>query len=299
MRDQNRTELEIARIAGRQHGNATHAQLLRAGVSRSAIHRRIERGLLFREHRGVYRVGHRAPSVESTYMGAVLACGDDALLCRRAAAYLAGLVKGRPPVPEVVAPREVRVDGVVTHRTRRFDPRDATYFRRIPITRVPCILVDLAADLSLDGLARLCHEASVKYGTGPQHVQAVLARRSRVPGIQNLRRVLIGDVHVLLSELERGFFGRLRDERLPLPETNRPAGERYVDCRWPDYKLTVELLGYRFHNSRHAWEQDRQREREARQRHDEFRTYTWADVFEDPSYMLAELRTLPAQPVLT
>jgi hypothetical protein len=56
----------------------------------------------------------------------------------------------------------------------------------------------------------------------------------------------------------------------------------------------VELDSYRFHHSRHAWEQDRRRERDARARGDEFRRYTWADVFEEPAQMLAELRRLLA-----
>jgi very-short-patch-repair endonuclease len=65
-----------------------------------------------------------------------------------------------------------------------------------------------------------------------------------------------------------------------------------VDCRWPEQRLTVELDGYRFHNSRHSWEKDRRREREARARGDEFRRYTYGDVMEDPRFMLAELRVL-------
>ena len=64
-----------------------------------------------------------------------------------------------------------------------------------------------------------------------------------------------------------------------------------MDCRWPEHRLTVELDGYRFHNSRHSWEQDRLREREARARGDEFRRYTYRDVLEDPSLMLRELRS--------
>jgi hypothetical protein len=54
----------------------------------------------------------------------------------------------------------------------------------------------------------------------------------------------------------------------------------------------VELDSYRYHRSRHSWEKDRQREREARTRGDEFRRYTYRDVFEDPQFMLAELRKL-------
>ena len=44
--------------------------------------------------------------------------------------------------------------------------------------------------------------------------------------------------------------------------------------------MTVELDSYRFHNSRHAWEQDRARERAARDRQEDHRRYTWGDVFE-------------------
>ena len=88
------------------------------------------------------------------------------------------------------------------------------------------------------------------------------------------------------------FLARLREAGLALPHTNRPAGGRRVDCRWPGQRLTVELDSYRYHHSRHAWEQDRRREREARARGDEFRRYTWRDVFEDPAPMLAELRAL-------
>jgi hypothetical protein len=100
-------------------------------------------------------------------------------------------------------------------------------------------------------------------------------------------------VRVTLSQLERLFFEALRLARLPLPEMNRVAGGRRVDCRWPG-RLTVELDSYRFHNSRHAWEQDRRREREARAREEEFRRYTWADVAEQPDAMLADLRALLA-----
>lgn len=287
----------MARLAGRQHGLVTRQQLLRAGISAAAVDRRIG-ALLFPVHRGVYRVGHLAPSVEARYLGGVLACGDDALLCGFAAAYLALLIKGAPPPPEVVVPRERRVAGVVTHRRRSLDQRDRQYFRRIPITRIACILVDLAPDLSLDGLARLCHEAGVRYRTTPADVKAVLARREWVPGIANLERVIVGDVRVLLSELERRFLRLVRKHGLPPPETNRPAGGRYVDCRWPARALTVELVSYKFHHSRYAWEQDRLRKREAHARGDRFRDYTWADVAEDSRYMLADLRRLLADRVL-
>ena len=87
MGGQDRTTLVIERFASVQHGNAARSQLLEAGVTPRAIERRVDRGHLWIRYRGVYRVGHRAPSVLSDYMAAVLASGDGALLYGLAAAH--------------------------------------------------------------------------------------------------------------------------------------------------------------------------------------------------------------------
>jgi Transcriptional regulator, AbiEi antitoxin len=55
----------IGQLARRSHGVVTRRQLLAAGVSRREIAHRLATGALLQEHRGVYRVGHRAPSVEA------------------------------------------------------------------------------------------------------------------------------------------------------------------------------------------------------------------------------------------
>ena len=67
-------EAVLARIASRQHGVVTRAQLLGAGVTDDEVRHRLDCGALLREHWGVYRVGHRAPSVEARYVAAVFAC---------------------------------------------------------------------------------------------------------------------------------------------------------------------------------------------------------------------------------
>ncbi len=204
--------------------------------------------------------------------------------------------EGSAPPPEVTAPTERRIKGIRTKRARRSDQADGTTWHGIPVTTVPRTLVDLSSLLSLPDLARACHEAGVKHGTTPRQVEAVLARRPNAPGAKKLRKVMYGDVPVTLSALERRFLERLREAGLPLPTTNKPAGGRRVDCRWPDHRLTVELDSYRYHHSRHAWELDRRREREARARGDEFRRYTHDDVFESPHHMLRELRRLLGRP---
>jgi very-short-patch-repair endonuclease len=286
-------EQKVAWMASRSHGVVTRRELLAVGVTSDEIVHRIRTGSLIAVFRGVYRVGHKAPSLEARYMAAVKAAGEGAVLSGRAAGHLFGLIKGTAPPPEVSAPSERRIKGVKVRR-RRLDPRDTTVWRGIPVTTVPRTLVDLSSLLSLDDLARAFHEASVRYRTTPAQVEA--AMKGRVPGAQKLRRVLHGDTHITLSELERAFLKLLRRHGLPLPATNRPAGGRYVDCRWPEHKLTVELDSYRYHNTRHAWERDRRREREAYARGDQFRRFTYGDVTERPHTVLAELRPLLTPP---
>jgi hypothetical protein len=269
----------------------TRAQLLQAGLTSREIQGRLRSGDLLRVHRGVYRAGHGAPSTEARYMAAVLACGDEALLAGRAAGYLLGIIKGRPPPPEVVTRERRRVPGV---ETRRSHLRDRTIWKGIPVTSVARTLVDLAGELEEDELARACHEAGVRHYTTPSQVKQVLARRPKARGAAKLRAVMSGEVKVTLSKLERRALQLLRDSGLPLPRTNRRAGSHRVDLRWPEHGLTVELDSFTYHNSRYSWERDHSREREARARGDEFRRYIWKDVFEDPAAMLAELRALLA-----
>src|SRR4029453_10065485 len=119
-------EREVARIAYRQHGLVTRAQLLDAAASPRQVERRIGAGALLPVHRGVYRVGHQAPSTEATYMAAVLAAGEGAVLSGLAAAHLHGLVKGAAPRAEVTARKERRIEGVKTRRCRSLNARDMT-----------------------------------------------------------------------------------------------------------------------------------------------------------------------------
>jgi very-short-patch-repair endonuclease len=293
MRTQSRTvEERIGGIASRQRGLITHEQMLAARISPSAIKRRVAKGLLIREHRGVYRVGHAAPNTEATYLAAVLAAGDGAALAGRAAAHLMRLLKGASPAPVVVTRTERHIDGVTTVRVRRLDRRDTWIYQGIRCTTIARTLVDLAETLNEDELARACHEAMVLYRTKPKAVEAALARKAKAPGAAMLRRILRGDTKLSLSKLESAFLSLLKENRLEVPETNKIVGGRYVDCRWPARKLTVELDSYRYHATRHAWEQDRKRERSARARGDDFRRYTWGDVFDDPGALVRELRPL-------
>lgn len=286
----------IARVASGQHGIITRGQLLAVGVGRSGVGRRVAAGTLHPEFRGVYRVGHRAPSALARYAGAVLACGDGAALSGRCATWVLGLLRGEPPPPEVVVMANRRVRGVIVHRVRRLGDDEVRVWQGLPVLTVPRLLVDLAADLPMSQLARVHHEAHVRFNVDPDAVLAVLDARRTAPNAGVLRAVVAGDTPLLLSRLERGFRALLCLHGFPLPRFNRPEGAHVVDCRWPAHRLTVELDSFRFHNTRLVWERDRQRDREAHDRGDRLRRFTWRDVFEDQRHLLRQLdRLLPRQ----
>jgi hypothetical protein len=84
----------VASLAGRAHGVVTRPELLAAGVTQRQIDQGLRQGSLIAVFRGVYRVGHRAPSLEAHYTAAVKASGEGGVLSGLAAAYLVGACQG-------------------------------------------------------------------------------------------------------------------------------------------------------------------------------------------------------------
>src|SRR4051812_6354124 len=208
----------VADLATQAHGIVTRAELRAEDVTGREIDRRITKGLLIPEYPGVYRAGHRARSRESDYMAAIKAGGDGAALFNIAAGHLLGLLKSPSwPPPEVLTRTERKVTGLRTRRARNLDRRDVTEVNGIPVTTAPRTLVDLAAVLDDEELARACHLAHVIYRVGPKHVEAVLARHRNAKGAARLRAIITGDTKTLLSYLEKGFIAVLKAARLPLP----------------------------------------------------------------------------------
>jgi hypothetical protein len=266
----------IACRAAEQHGRITSRQLREAGVDKSCAQRWLADGLLHRVHQGVYAVGHLAPTMLGDYMAASLAGGTGARLSHAPCSHLLKLERrAPPPPPEVTVPTTAhrRRPGIVIHRVREIPPRDLAELHAIPILTVPRTLLDLAPRLTPEQLARACHEAWVHHRTRPHHIDACIARNPGKPGAGKLRAAMLADV--TLSKLERAFLKLLRAHGLPLPRTNIDHLGDKVDCHWPQFDLTIELVSYRYHASRAAFEQD-----VARRRRSNHIAYSYGDVFE-------------------
>ena len=263
------------RVAAAQHGRITREQLLAAGVDRDRIRRWVADGRLHRVHVSVYAIGTPVPSLRGDYMGAVLACGPGAVLSHRAAGQLMRILPGSGARPEVTVPTDAgrRRPGIVVHRVHALHPRDTATFEGIPVTTVPRVLLDNALRLTLAELTRACHEAWIHHRTTPADILACIDRNPRKHGAARVRRALGEDV--TLSVLEDAFLRLLRRHGLPIPRTNIDRAGDKVDCFWPRLGLTIELLSYRFHGSRRAFEAD-----VARRRRSNHIAFTYGDVVE-------------------
>jgi hypothetical protein len=274
----------IARIAGRQHGRVSRDQLIAAGVNGDRIKRWRADGLLHAVHVGVYAVGHTAPALLADLMAAVLAGGVGAVVSHWSAAHALRILSRRPLRPQITVPTTAgrARAGIVLHRVRALHPADTMLLHGVPITTVARVLLDLAPRLAASELSRACHEAWVRYGTTPAQIEACIARNPTKKGATKLRRAVGADV--TLSDLEDGFLALLHRHGLPRPRTNIDHAGDKVDCHWERNGLTVELLSYRFHASRKAFEDD-----VARRRRSNHIAYTWGDVFERGAQTVADL----------
>ena len=138
----------IAALAARQHGVVTLAQLFTAGMSRSAITRRLANGRLHRVHVGVYAVGHPGLSRRGEELAAVFAAGPGSALSHLSSGELHGISRFRAKCIEVVTPTQRAPKGVCVHRCRSLGPRDITSENGIPVTTVHRVLVDLTDTLT-------------------------------------------------------------------------------------------------------------------------------------------------------
>ena len=245
----------LARLAARQHGVVSRAQLIALGFTANEIAYRLQVGRLHLLHRGVYAVGHRPPSALTTAMAAVLAGGDGAALSHRAAGALLRIVPRWPSPVEVTAPRERSHPGITVHRSRL----DETTTRHgIPVTSAARTLLDLADVLDDKALARAVNEAYVLRLTTPHELAALLARSlGRRTARLTPHATLTGATR---SHLEDRFLRFVKRYRLPVPELNQQIAGHKVDAVWRAQKLIAELDSYRFHATRQAFERDRERD---------------------------------------
>ena len=242
----------VARIAARQHGTITTAQLLACGLSKDGILRRLRAGRLHQIHRGVYAVGHSGLTDHGLDMAAVLAVGPGGLLTHAHAVAVWGLRPRPRDDIHVTAPRTRRPrPGLVIHVVRSMPAADMTVRFGIPVTSPARSLVDYA-DIATPTQLRRALEAAERAGL-VDRAELRLPRPGR-------RRVVHAPHRFTRSGLERRVLGLIRGAGLPLPETNQVVLGWEVDCLWREQRAILEIDAHHTHGDPTAFERDRRKQ---------------------------------------
>ena len=255
-------EGRIGRLAERQHGVVSNAQLRAIGLNREAVRHRVGRGYLHPVHHGVFAVGHRAVTLHGRYMAAVLAGGPHAALSHRSAADLwelrigSGRISITVPHPRAALPKTLRV-----HRSRMLLPADVTELHGIRVTTVARTLLDLAGVASTRELARAIDTAERRDLFDLTAVDDLLARARGRRGTSGLRQAVAAwRPRWTRSELEDRFLALVDEASLPEPQHNvllqGEVAQHEVDALWPEPGLVVELDSFAYHRTRRDRERD-------------------------------------------
>ncbi len=286
--------VRLARLAERQSGVLTRAQIEGAGVSGTRLSRWVVDGRLHRLHPGVYALGHRALSVEGRLLSALLRAGPGAALSHATAAWWWQLLPGEPPRIEVSVPRGRRCENPVgVHRPRRLE---RTWHRGLPVTTVPRTLLALAAVAPLDRLRRALAEAEFRRLAHLDDVEAVLGRGH--PGSAALRAALEShrpELARTLSLLEERFLALCEERGIALPDVNVKVRGLMVDALWQDRRVIVELDGHAAHATAAGAERDRSRDLALRVAGYRVLRYTWRQVTGQGELVAADLRRALAE----
>jgi hypothetical protein len=290
---------EVLEQAARQGGYVTRAQLVEAGLSESAIDRRVTSGELVVVSHGTYQL---LPSTEHIDLirGAVLAL-PDAVASHQSAAHLLDLARLPVLVPTVTVASHTthRFRGVVVRRSDDLTRKHLTTVDRVPVTDVPRTLFDLAGLLHFkrfDGIA----EAAIVAGRMElghfEKITGELARRGKRGSRAARDFVAIrSGTDPRSTALERKGRAALIAAGLPLPFAQYPipwsTGRRFDDA-YPDARLAIEWDSRGWHQQRAAMASDRRRDREAALHGWYVIRFTWDDVTQRPAEVGATIASL-------
>jgi very-short-patch-repair endonuclease/predicted transcriptional regulator of viral defense system len=256
-------DVRIARVAGAQHGVITHAQLRDLGIGADGIDHRLRARRLLPLYRSVYVVGHQNRSRETSWIAAVLAGGEEAVLSHRSAGAAWGICVSQGRV-EVTVPRQRRGRPGIVFRRAKLPADERTVHDGIPITTVPRTILDLAATHDERQVERAINEAEIRRLWDELSLHDLLHRYPRRPGTKTVRAALqkrSEGATLTRSDLEDLFITFADKVGLRRPETNVLIEGILVDCVWRRERVIIELDGWETHKTRAAFERDREKSR--------------------------------------
>ena len=218
----------LPKLAARQDGVVTRAQLLRLGFSEDEVRARVRKGWLEPVYRGVYAVGPLAD--RGRIRAATMAGGPYSAASFSTATALQRLIPTLPAVLHVSLTRGDRRGRPGLQIHRGLEPEDVTHIAGIPVTTPLRTLEDL--------------------GWPERIVREALARSLVRPEDLPFERPADND----FEERMRALVARAG---LPQPVAQYRFGPYRLDFAWPELRVAVETDGWATHGRRQGFEDDR------------------------------------------
>lgn len=275
--------------ADRQGGCVSHRQARAAGLSDTAIARRVAAGTLRRVHRSTYRLTALRREAGTDLWAAHLSV-DRSAIGAAGALWRVALCPDPPLTPTLVVPSRVRRDCLRGVRLVRSDTALAMSHQVEGMRVLNCApaLVGVLSERTpeaIDALDRALQRRRVTL----QELRVVLDRLGHTRGLAFARRAVAAAADGAVSEAERRAVRALRAGGLGGFRCNARVGPYLVDIAYLERRVAVEIDGFAFHNSPATFREDRERQNALVLAGWTVVRFTWWDVTEQPGRVVAEV----------
>lgn len=254
----------VAKLAARQHGLITQAQVVGLGGTRGAVRHRVEVGRWALVAPGVYRVAGVPATWKQRALAACLVAGPGAVLSHRSAAVLWGVSGFRPGPLEITVPAGRSTRNALARVHRSSSPREIVRRDGVPVTRPAQTIVDLAAVVGGRRLEEAVDDVLCRRLCTLDDLAGAAEARRR--GSRALAAVLgawsgdglaeqVAEMRVVRALLAAGLPNPVRQYEI---RSGREFVAR-VDLAYPADVVAIELDGFRWHAGRGPFRSDRLR----------------------------------------
>lgn len=293
----------VGQLATRQHGHITRRQALDAGMTASAIDRRLRSGRWIKVHSGVYRIAGVPLTWEGRAMAAALSSPAPAVVSHACAAHLWGLEGFGPPgVIDITVERHEAghpTRGVRIHESLAFHLIEARTRKGVPVPSPARTLLDVCAVVDDDFAALRALDCIRRRSLASWHelwrCLVLHAARGR-NGITRYRRIMIkrAGKRVPDQKIAAIVLDLILDHGLPEAVAEHwvaPNHKRYrIDLAYPELKIAIECDGKLGHLNDAAFESDPRKRNALELDGWMILQFTWARIRDEPAAVVQEIR---------
>jgi very-short-patch-repair endonuclease len=271
----------------RHDGVITLAQAERAGLSRYAVHRKVQSGHWRRCFRGIYFVEDRPFTDAARIRATVWSYGTDATASGLAAAWWHRIITAAPDHVEVTVPmnKSARSRSGSSARRRDLASADVVLRRNLLCTAIPLTVLEAIAATH----SRAILDSALQRGVTLNQLRSAHVRNARRHGATLAGRLLDEASSGARSEAERLMIRLLRAAKITGWKANYPVSGYVVDIAFVKQKVAIEVDGWAFHVDQATFQRDRTRQNHISLKGWQVLRFTWLDLTEHPQRVIGEI----------